>query len=104
MPSAGSVRWAWFDSDSHGAIGVRLTQIRDFLAVVESGSIRAAARKIAIAARMPPASGRGWVLAWRGHDTAYVTDTTAAQQAVEHTGRRLAEQHGSRFGLPSRTG
>jgi len=67
-------------------------------------TIRAAARKIAIAARMPPASGRGWVLAWRGHDTAYVTDTTSAQQAVEHTGRRLAEQHGSRFGLPSRTG
>jgi len=66
--------------------------------------IRAAARKIAIAARMPPASGRGWILAWRGHDTAYVTDTTGAQQAVEHTGRRLAEQHGSRFGLPSRTG
>jgi len=67
-------------------------------------TIRAAARKIAIAARMPPASGRGWILAWRGHDTAYVTDTTGAQQAVEHTGRRLAEQHGSRFGLPSRTG
>ena len=48
MPSTGSVRWALFDSDSHGAIGVRLTQIRDFLTVVESGSIRAAARKLGV--------------------------------------------------------
>src|SRR5262245_13997027 len=49
MPSASSVRWGWVDTARQGAIGVRLTQIRDFLAVVESGSIRAAARKLGVA-------------------------------------------------------
>jgi LysR family transcriptional regulator, regulator of abg operon len=35
-------------ADSQGAIAVRLTQIRDFLAVVECGGIRAAARKLGV--------------------------------------------------------
>src|SRR5262245_14495955 len=49
MPLAGGVRWPRFASDSQGAIAMRLTQIRDFLAVVECGSIRAAARKLGVA-------------------------------------------------------
>jgi len=55
---------------------------------------RGATCKIAIECRMPPSHGRDWVLAWRGHDTGYITDTAAAQSAAEHTGRRLAEVHG----------
>jgi LysR family transcriptional regulator, regulator of abg operon len=48
MWRAVGVRWPLFDSDSQGAITLRLTQIRDFLAVVEAGTIRAAARKLGI--------------------------------------------------------
>src|SRR5262249_51354512 len=48
LPHGGSVRWVSLDIDSRGAIAVRLTQIRDFLAVFECGGIRAAARKLGV--------------------------------------------------------
>ena len=58
--------------------------------------IRGVACRIASEARMPPAAGRYWIMTWRGHDTGYITDTAAAQSAVEHTGRRLAEARGEK--------
>ena len=57
-------------------------------------TIRNVACRIAIETRMPPSAGREWILTWRDHDTSYVTDTAAAQSAVEHTGRRLVDTHG----------
>jgi hypothetical protein len=51
---------------------------------------RSVATKITIGARMPD-EGRDWILTWHGHDTAYVTDTVAAQAAVAHTEARLKD-------------
>ena len=51
MTTAGGrrVRWRKLDPYSQGVIALRLSQIRDFLAVVDSGSIRAGARKLEVA-------------------------------------------------------
>jgi LysR family transcriptional regulator of abg operon len=48
-----------FVCDSQGVITVRLTQIRDFLAVIDTGSVRGAARKLGVSQPTVTKSVRG---------------------------------------------
>jgi LysR family transcriptional regulator, regulator of abg operon len=59
MRRTSGVRWAQLDPDSQEAITMRLTQIRDFLAVVECAGIRPAARKLGVSQPTVTKSIRG---------------------------------------------
>jgi len=61
--------------------------------------IRNAACRVNDTARLAPAEGRLWILAWRGADASHYTDTVEMQVAALSTVRRLQAVHGQGAGM-----
>jgi len=97
----------WLAVDSQGAIALRLTQIRDFLAVVECGGIRAAARKLGVSQPTITKSVRSLEAELRvqlfGRNARGIVPTASgraffARARVAHSELRKAEEEAAEFG------